>query len=128
MCYLHSPARMLLAHVIVNPNALVERLQALPAGMRMTACARHMVTTLRPLDGSFATRAFLDFVRANVLVERAVDTELAVVAGDALVILDVAVWTDAYQTRRAAVDAILCTWPVHLLAVRRRTEPEFIRL
>ena len=64
--------------------------------MGLTTGARHMITTLRPLDGRLATRTGLDLMRTNVLVKCAVNLVLAIVAGNVLMVLHVAVRTNAH--------------------------------
>ena len=83
--------------MIINPLALSERLETDPTRMCVTPRARHVVTPRRTLDRRIATRAFLDIVTPHPLLEQTIPSVLAVRAGDAFVVFDVARRADACE-------------------------------
>jgi len=76
--------------MVVNALALRERVEADPAGVRVAAGTRHVIAPFRALDGRVATWALLHAVRPHPLLEEPIASVLAIRAGNALVILDMA--------------------------------------
>ena len=91
---LHPETTMSLAHVIVYAYTFIERLHALPAGVRMTARARHMVAALRTLGGYLAARTILHIVGLGPFHEESI-TAVVIRARESLVILYVTIWAYA---------------------------------
>jgi len=83
------------SHMVINALASRERLEADPTSVRVTACARHVVATLRMFNGCIAAWAFLDAMRPHIFLEQTVPSVLTIRAGHALVVFDVARRADA---------------------------------
>jgi hypothetical protein len=85
------------SHVVVNALALGERREADPTRMCMAPCTRHVVAPRCALDRRVAPWALFHVVIPHPLLEQAVPSVLAVLAGNAFVIFDVARRADAYK-------------------------------
>jgi len=92
------------AHVIVNTLASGERRHTLPANVRLTARARHVVTSFATLDGYLAGRAALDVMVRRPLLEELIFGNVALLARHTIVVLDVACWTDTNEARGTLQD------------------------
>ena len=122
-----SDAPMDRPHVAVDLSAHLERREACPADVRVAACARHVVTARHALDGHLAARAVLDVVPHLPSLEQPLVLGVAVLARPALVVLHVAVPTDAHEARRALKDRVVRGLAVYLGTVRGWTVMELIR-
>ena len=65
---MHTP------HMVIDPFAVRECLQAHPTDMRLALCARHVVAPLYPFDRDSTTWAVLDIVVLHPFLEQAVPT------------------------------------------------------
>ena len=85
--------------MIVNALALRERIETDPTGVCVAASTRHVIAPFRALDGGVAPWTLLHAVRPHPLLEKPIASVLAIRAGNALVIFDVARRADAYEAR-----------------------------
>lgn len=108
-------------HMIVDAFSLRESLQAYPTSMCVAARARHMVTSLAPLNRRPTSRTFLHVVRARPLLKQLVHPVLPIRASNTFVILNVTVGTYSTETGRAADGRVTRTRTIDLGTIRSST-------
>jgi hypothetical protein len=89
------------SHMVVNTLAFWERVETDPTCVRVAAATRHMVAPFRALNGRVAAWALLHIMRLHPFLEKAIAAVLAIRAGNALVIFDMARRAYACEARGA---------------------------
>ena len=87
--------------MVVNTLAFRERVETDPTCVRVAAATRHMIAPFRALNGSVATWALLHIMCPHPFLEKTIAAVLAIRAGNALVIFNMARRAYACEARGA---------------------------
>ena len=92
---------MLSPHVLINPFALGESVEALPTYVRLAPRTGHMIATRNPFDARFASRTGFYVVSFHPFLEKFIAVDVTICAGDPVVCQSMTARADACETSRA---------------------------